>query len=305
MGPTATEAITAHAGDATQAVLPHGRWLRAGMRGLFRVKGGRAVAHAIRQRLASDEVVWIDDFDGDLRFQCRLGEHMGNQIYWRGTYSWSQLRVLDTILTSEMTFVDVGANHGEFTVFAAKRLTSGHVYAFEPMTEMFGRLDRNVQANHFANVTTVPLGVWDEATTHTIYTSPDAFDDGMVNEGLGTLFPHAARTEPVETITTTTLDDFVDANDIARVDVVKIDIEGAELRALRGAERTLAHHRPVVVVEADRGLAAAAGAELEDLYDHLAATHEIAVITRSGKVRPVGREGLADQQNLLCTPRSA
>lgn len=259
----------------------------------------------VRKRLPADDAVWVDDFDGDLRFHCHLNEHMANQLYWRGAYSWSQLRVLDELLTPAMTFVDVGANQGEFALFAAKRLTDGQVYAFEPMSEMFGRLNRNVEANSFTNITTIQEGLWDEAAEHVIYTSSEAFDDGTQNEGLGTLFPHATRTEPVETIHSTTLDAFVVEHEVSRVDVIKIDIEGAELRALRGAADTVARFRPTILVEADRRQAEASGIELEALFDHLAATHEISVITRSGRVRPIGREDLDAHQNLLCTPRGA
>ena len=263
------------------------------------------MAHAVRRRLPSDEAVWIEDFDDDLRFHCHLNEHMGNQLYWRGSFSWAQLRVLDRHLTADMTFVDVGANQGEFTLFAAKRLPHGQVFSFEPMTEMFDRLVRNVEANGFHNVTAVRQGLWDRATEEMIYASDVAFDDGTRNEGLGTLFPHATRTVPVETVHTTTLDDFVETQGIAGVDVVKIDIEGAELRAIRGAADTIARFGPTLIVEADHGQAEAAGVGLGELYDELAASHDIAVITRSGRLQPIDRAHLGPHQNLLCTPRCA
>lgn len=263
------------------------------------------MAHAVRKQLPADAAVWVDDFDGDLWFHCHLNEHMANQLYWRGAYSWSQLRVLEGILTPEMTFVDIGANQGEFSLFAAKRLTVGQVYAFEPMTEMFDRLNRNVEANGFHNVAAIQKGLWDEAASHVIYTCSEAFDDGTQHEGLGTLFPDATRTEPVETIHATTLDAVVDEQQLPRVDVIKIDIEGAELRAIRGAADTLDRFRPTILVEADRGQAEASGIELEELYDHLGATHEIAVITNGGRLRSIERVDLGAHQNLLCTPRCA
>ena len=304
MGPShaVADAATGPGADSTTG-LPHPPWLRGTVRRLFTVKGARAVAHTIRKRLPADDAVWVDDFDGDLRFHCHLDEHMANQVYWRGSYSWSQLRVLDTLLSPAMTFVDVGANQGEFSLFAAKRLTSGHVFAFEPMSEMFRRLNRNVEANSFSNVTTVQKGLWDDVADRVIYMSADAFDDGTRHEGLGTLFPDTKRQAAIETIHTTTMDAFVGEREVSRVDVIKIDIEGAELRALQGASETVARFRPTILVEADRGQAEASGIELEALFDHLDATHEISIITRSGRVRPITREDLGAHQNLLCIPR--
>jgi hypothetical protein len=88
---------------------------RALMRFLFRWRGLRVIAHILRRRLLRDEWIWIDDFDGDMKFYCHLKSHIGSFIYWRGYYSAHQLKVLDRILREDMIFVDIGANQGEFT----------------------------------------------------------------------------------------------------------------------------------------------------------------------------------------------
>ena len=159
-------------------MLTESRSFRKLMRLMFRVKGLRVVAPALRRRLARPESVWIDDFDGDLAFRCRLDEHIGSQMYWRGAYSWGQLRVLDRLLRPDMVFVDVGANQGEFTLFAAKRLVRGRVLAFEPMTEMRERLVENLAANPFDNVLVSDQGLWSEPGRRRIFRRDAPFEDG-------------------------------------------------------------------------------------------------------------------------------
>ncbi len=283
--------------------LADSRAFRSMMHVLFRRRGSRAVAHFLRGHLVQDRTILIDDFDGDIRIFCHLNEHMGSQLFWHGSYSSGQLSVLDGILRDGMTFVDVGANQGEFSLFAAKRLPHGRVIAFEPMTEMFERLNRNVEVNGFQTVQTVKQGLWSEPSRHELYWSDERFSDGSFHEGLGTVFPSAARSTPVEEIECTSLDEFVEANQIRAIDVVKIDVEGSELHVLSGASEALARFRPVLIMEADRTAAADAGIGLDPLLDFVESRYSVEVISRNGGTQPMARTELGSHQNLLCRPK--
>jgi len=273
------------------------------MRILYRVKGLRVVAHALRRRLYQPRSVWIHDFDGDLAFLCHLDEHIGSQMYWRGAYSWSQLRVLGRLLEPTMVFADVGANQGEFTLFAAKRLARGRVLAFEPMTEMRERLERNLEANAFGNVLVSGLGLWSEPGRRRLFRRAALFEDGSVHEGLGTLFPTAERSQEVEEIELTSLDAFREEHGIDRIDVLKVDVEGAELAVLTGAEQTLERCRPLLLLEADRDCADAAGGGLDALLGWLERWYRFEIVAPSGRTRPIEPSALGRHQDLLCVPR--
>jgi len=269
----------------------------------YQRRGLRILSHAVRRRMYRDRCLRIDDFDGDLVFHCRLDEHMGSYIYWRGCYSRDALRVFTGLLRDGMVFVDVGANQGEFTLAAAKRLPHGRVLAFEPMAGIFERLLRNLEANAFRNVSARRQGLWSEPGRRPLYSRPSAFGDGSAHEGLATLFPNSLRSAPAGEIECTTLDAAVDAEGLERVDLVKIDVEGAELGVLRGARATLERHRPVLLIEADRERAEAAGTGLEALRSHLEERYRIEVIEPGGRTRPLGSAPLGDHQDLLCLPR--
>ena len=273
------------------------------VRFLFRHKGLRILGHAARRRLYVDRRVRIDDFDRDIAFYCHLNEHIGSQMYWRDSYSWNQLRVLDRLLSPEMTFVDVGANQGEFALFAAKRLTRGRVWAFEPMSEMYRRLLKNLEVNRFANISTAQLGLWSDSKTLPMFQRGRRFLDGSRHEGLATLFPTETRDSPVESIELTTLDTFVSSNGIQRVDVMKIDVEGAELEVLRGAGKTVDTHRPILIMEADRECAEAAGGNLDELLSSVEDRYRIHRITRGGRTVPTSAARLGAHQDILCLPR--
>src|SRR6201999_2515074 len=115
------------------------------------------------------------------------------------------------------------------------------VYALEPGTVAGDFLERNVQENRLGNVTVEHLGAYDETTTLSLHVDAS-------NPGGAHLSVTDAQEEDAETIRLTRIDDWVAANGIDRVDVVKMDIEGAEVQALRGAAETLRRFRPVVVV---------------------------------------------------------
>lgn len=272
------------------------------MRLMYRVKGMRVMAHALRKRLYEPRSVWIQDFDGDLAFLCHLDEHMGSQMYWRDAYSWSQLRVLDRLLEPTMVFADVGANQGEFTLFAAKRLTRGRVLAFEPMTEMRERLVQNIEANAFENVVVSGLGLWSAPGRRRLFRREEPFADGSFHEGLGTLFPTEERSDEVEEIALTTLDAFCAEHGIEQIDVLKIDVEGAEREALLGAEATLERCRPLLLMEANRELADTGGCGLESLLDWLGRWYRFELVLPSGSTRPIEPSALGTHQDLLCVP---
>ena len=97
--------------------------LRALTTRLRNIPGAVMAMEPLRKRLVRlNRRIVVNDFDGDLKFEADLGGHMGSQIFWYGSYSRHVLRILDLILQPGMTVLDVGANAGEISVFAAKRV---------------------------------------------------------------------------------------------------------------------------------------------------------------------------------------
>jgi FkbM family methyltransferase len=141
--------------------------------------------------------------------------------------------------SSEPVVLDCGANVGFFTRFA---LQSGaaHVVAFEPSPGNLVCLRKNLEKEIAAHkVTIVEKGVWDAETTLSFNTSNKGNPGGhhISLEGAGDTH-----------IPVTTIELTCERLNLARVDYVKMDIEGAEVRAIRGAARVIRESRPSLCV---------------------------------------------------------
>jgi FkbM family methyltransferase len=140
------------------------------------------------------------------------------------------------------TFFDGGANVGFFTLIGARLVgPGGRVVAIEPQPEAAARLRANVAANGFENVTIVEAAVADAAGTEAFHFSGEGILEwGALGAGSGGT--------PVIEVAVTTVDALV-AEGLPPPSLVKLDVEGAELRALRGMRETIAARRPTIVCE--------------------------------------------------------
>jgi FkbM family methyltransferase len=250
--------------------------------------------------------VVINDFDGDLKIRLDRSGHMGSIIYWRGFFSLGITRLLDRILRPDMTFLDVGANQGEIALFAAKRLPAGRVIAFEPVSDLNSTLAENVELNGFENVTICEFGLSDEAATAQIFTSNGVTVDGSrFNEGLGSIFAGELRSVPMGSIKLEKLDDVFGSLGAGRLDVIKIDTEGAELCVLRGGEETLRNHRPQLIVELNDPALRDAGSSSGDLLGFLEAMgYRSRLIQDDGSTRELDPSSPPLQGDVLAVPEN-
>ena len=136
--------------------------------------------------------------------------------------------------------LDVGANVGHYTMRMAEIVgPSGRVVALEPVPDTFSLLAANMRLAMHANVTLLNVAASD--TIATAHMQIPRFADGRVN------FYQAHLTAEAGGLAVLTLP--VDALSLPRVSLVKIDVEGHELSALRGMQRTIERDRPVLIVE--------------------------------------------------------
>jgi FkbM family methyltransferase len=139
--------------------------------------------------------------------------------------------------------VDAGAFTGDYTVFASRRVgPKGKVIAFEPDEKNRRILKRNLQKERTQNVIIVPKGLWNEDTEL-------SFD---CSHGLQSSITTGATGPKVSVAT---LDNELHRLGISKIDVLKMDIEGAEIQAIEGSRETLKAN-PVHVIIASYHLVA-------------------------------------------------
>jgi FkbM family methyltransferase len=172
-------------------------------------------------------------------------------------------RLFDRAIRPGDTVIDVGANVGYNTVYAAGRVgRSGRVIAVEPAADNVRALRENIDANGLDNVTVHPIAVGGAHEVRDLFVRGDT-------SAVNSLFPQSvyATVTSVEQVAVERLDDLVtgDAN------VVKIDVEGAELEVLGGMQRILAGSGIQLIVEWHPLLQEAAGHKADALPKFLLA----------------------------------
>jgi FkbM family methyltransferase len=276
----------------------------------YRIKGiglGRICEYVRRwaARHAPQTPLIVNNFRKNARFRCFLQEHMGGQIFFRGSYSGDQLTIVEKLLDAEGIFLDIGANQGEFSVAAARIVQQGKVIAFEPVSEYRNRLIQNIELNEFSNVQIVPFALGEQEGTLPIYDydTSQPYSDGTRNEGLTTLFASEYRNNARELVRVRRLDNVLAELKISKVNLIKLDIEGAEWIALRGAVDTLIRCRPKLIFEIGRDTCNAAGYEPEALVEWLTnLNYRIEKIIEGGKTLPITPSLLDNFQNVVAYP---
>jgi FkbM family methyltransferase len=147
--------------------------------------------------------------------------------------------LLNRLVQPDWVIADVGANVGALSLTLDVLVDTGHIHAFEPMPQTYGYLQRNIEENAAAHVTTYNVAVAGTAGELTFSYLPDFAAGAHRADKFVEGEQHTVPAIP--------LDDWAGA--LTRLDLVKIDVEGHELEVLRGAARTLDRFHPDLIVE--------------------------------------------------------
>lgn len=163
-------------------------------------------------------------------------------IYVQRQYYESLLEFGYKLLNSGDGVVDGGANQGIYTcAFGAWVGQTGRIYAFEPLDYAIAALRANVRLNDLGNVTIFEGALSDRPGVTFIDVT-----NGPVSASIVYDFGHKRGTE----VTTYAIDNLRDQGKISRIHFMKLDVEGAEMMTLTGAEKAIREDRPRICVEA-------------------------------------------------------
>lgn len=164
----------------------------------------------------------------------------GSQVFMSGDFESAEIGKMLELLGPADVLIDIGANVGFYSCLA--RHMNKHVLSFEPCRSNLDLLFRNLEANQWSDVEVFPLGLSDHATVLPLYGAGTSAS--LVNEWADQSSLH------VNHIPVTTLDLVLGERFTDKRVVIKMDVEGAELGVLRGAEKLLSRsNRPVWMVE--------------------------------------------------------
>lgn len=175
---------------------------------------------------------------------------IGRQLLEGGLHEGEVISVLLPYLRRDTRFLDVGANIGFYSLLAASRCPEGKVFSFEPDQRNFQLFQTSIAYNGYnALIAAYPFAVSDEEAVITVSDLGNAMNSGArftaKDEGVLRSKVHGPSPQ-FRHVRAVALDTFLDD---ARIDVMKIDIEGHEPFALKGMAGLLKRNRPVIFAE--------------------------------------------------------
>jgi FkbM family methyltransferase len=192
-----------------------------------------------------------------------------NIAFLDGNYEPQELAVLSNLAKNAEVIFDVGANVGWYAIQLARAASNPtKIYCFEPVPSTRMKLSHNVQLNRLADrITVFDFGLSDSSGTAQFF----------LPEASGSVAASAKNLHPGEqvvqlSVQLKTLDDVVAREQIERIDLIKCDVEGAELAVLRGATRVIERDKPIIFLEMLRKWARQFDYHPNDIIGRLAAS---------------------------------
>jgi len=157
-----------------------------------------------------------------------------------------QYHVRDFIKTDSIV-IDAGSNFGIFACLAATIAKEGNVYAFEPVGETFGYLQKNT--SHYTNINSFKLAIGEKDKNSEMFFNPDhLYDSSLKNSAFCTSQQESyCNHQAVKVIT---IDSFISSSHLEKFDFLKIDTESYEKEILRGAKKSIKKFKPTIAVSA-------------------------------------------------------
>ena len=182
-----------------------------------------------------------------LKIYAHPYDETSRALFLTGMFEPNEFVWLERTLKPGMVMIDVGANMGLYTLFAARCVgQSGSILAVEPSSREFQRLQMNMRLNRLANIHAVQAAAYNHAG------EADLRVAAVQNAGhntLGQFGYEGVDTARFERVHLICLDDLIHQSNLLRVDVVKIDTEGAERFVLEGAQATIQRFHPLFLIE--------------------------------------------------------
>jgi len=212
-----------------------------------------------------------DELDYRLPIRARLGNGMTMRVAWNdyvsrniltsGYYEPEIIRVFETFLRPGMVLFDVGGHVGQYSLVGSRLVgATGSVHSFEPDPRTFAWLKANVEANHLANVHVNQMALAGETGEKQFFF---ATPKDIGSNSLSKPSNFSGRTAIVRCMT---INDYMKEHGIHHVDMMKIDVEGAESFVLSGASSILnGAEKPLIVIEFEEARQKAFGNSCEKL----------------------------------------
>ena len=196
-------------------------------------------------------------------------------INWE--YEKEEREMLFSLAKDGDTFFDIGANAGLYSISFAQRFPNSSVYAFEPIPDTVEELRKNIRHNQVNGITICHYGLSDTFATAKFYFPPsDSGANAMfpIGDGFGPTITVQAWVYPLDHL----------CSDKFGPNIIKCDVEGAELLVLKGGYRTIEKYKPIIQCEMLRKWAKRFNYHPNDIIDFLGQYGYHCFTLRDGKL---------------------
>lgn len=192
---------------------------------------GRYVLSQIAAKILKPRNGYVHGHIGSYLITLKISDLIQQQIYF-GIYEDKETLFFKKLLGPGDIFFDIGANVGYYSFLASQFVgNTGMVYAFEPISSNVTSFEENIHANAIANIIINPVAVGSENGSIILYTE----NEELGNSGWASRIRSIRRTKEV-LVEVISLDEYIQKENISHVHLVKMDIEGSELDALKGGQ---------------------------------------------------------------------
>lgn len=193
----------------------------------------KAIAKRLYYRIRSrvSQRPWTLTLDGDIVVSSPIISTPGTAIFYLGASEPKTLRLFKALLRPGMVVADVGAHIGEYALVASRAVGErGRVFAFEPGDGVYPFLVENIALNRAANVTPFRMAVGDRDGEVSFNLGVDPGHSRLIIQDHGA---QGLESRGVVTVPVTSLDS-IETSENTAIDLVKIDVEGAEIDVFKG-----------------------------------------------------------------------
>lgn len=174
----------------------------------------------------------------DIKCICYPESSYSGMVVYNNLPEYPEMLFLGKMLKPQSIFLDVGANIGVFTLMAASKIKKGRIYSFEPIPKVLDTLYQNISINQIQDKVKVFKKVVSDKNGIEKFIIQETSEYSHISKSIskGTSIPSVK------------LDDFCKGEKINFIDMIKIDVEGAELKVLKGLEEFLRKGRVKILI---------------------------------------------------------
>lgn len=190
---------------------------------------------------------------GKIKIATNQTSYLTQLLFWDGYKMFEYSKIFEEISKEISVFLDIGANIGYYSLLSTKSNPNIRVYAFEPAHGPKHFLNQNIKLNHFSNnIKPVDLALskavgkidfYEVKSLKYKYINYNLAGEG--NAGTKT----TSRNFIKNTVSSTTLNDFIINNNLDKIDLIKIDTEGTEVEILKSGKSFIIEFQPIVICE--------------------------------------------------------